>query len=297
MGVFPHLHLLVLDGVYVKTGADAAPTFHELPPPTARDELLVSAKISKRVAALLRRRGLVDPDATAERAPTALEKWYAKALEEQARLALVGSDGVIEPRRPSSSGRPPSTGDFSGFSIHARVSVRAGDKDGRERLAAYCARPPFAEAQLSRTEDGRIALELSRPRWTGETHAIFDPLQLVRRIAWMIPPPRQHQIRFAGVLASAAKLRSEIIPPGPVDTTLALVPPNAMPEVSSARCQRIDWAMLLARVGIDALACPECGGRMRVLAVISEPAIVRQILDHLGVPSEPPTLAKPRAPP
>src|SRR5687767_15122304 len=42
MGVFPHVHLLVLDGVYVKDGAGVPPTFHELSPPTARDELCSS---------------------------------------------------------------------------------------------------------------------------------------------------------------------------------------------------------------------------------------------------------------
>lgn len=54
----------------------------------------------------------------------------------------------------SPSGRPPSTGEISGFSVHPRVSVRSGDKAPRERLARYCARPPFAEDQLSETADG-----------------------------------------------------------------------------------------------------------------------------------------------
>ena len=36
----------------------------------------------------------------------------------------------------------------------------------------------------------------------------------------------------------------------------------------------------------DALTCPKCQGRMKILATITEPEVIRQILDHLGIPSE-----------
>src|SRR5206468_9316236 len=50
---------------------------------------------------------------------------------------------------------------------------------------------------------------------------------------------------------------------------------------------RTPWAELLRRTfEIDVLACPDCGGRLRLLATIEEPAVVRRILSHLGVPSE-----------
>jgi hypothetical protein len=37
---------------------------------------------------------------------------------------------------------------------------------------------------------------------------------------------------------------------------------------------------------IDVLACPECGGRLRLLATIEDPAVVRKILPHLGIATE-----------
>ena len=50
---------------------------------------------------------------------------------------------------------------------------------------------------------------------------------------------------------------------------------------------RIDWATLIHRVwGWDVLACP-CGGRMRFIAVITQPAVIDRILKHVGLPSEP----------
>ena len=175
--------------------------------------------------------------------------------------------------------------------------MRRGDKAGRERLAQYCARPPFAESQLSPAPDGRIAFELSRSRWSGQTHVVFEPLRLIRRVAWMVPPPRQHQVRFAGVLAPAARLRTQIIPAPRVRLAFTAAPDNVMLKPPEASSHYIDWARLLARVGIDALACPECGGRMRVLAAITNPFVIRRILDHLGLPAEPSALSRPRAPP
>ncbi len=33
---------------------------------------------------------------------------------------------------------------------------------------------------------------------------------------------------------------------------------------------------------MDLLACDTCGGRLRLVATIAEPALVSQILSHLG---------------
>lgn len=48
---------------------------------------------------------------------------------------------------------------------------------------------------------------------------------------------------------------------------------------------------------VDVLACPRCGGRLRLIALIEAPAVARRILRHLGLPIEVPPLAPPRAPP
>lgn len=297
LGAFPHLHILVLDGLYTKNAEASPPVFHALPPPSARDEEIVSTAVCLRVEALLRRRGLVDSDrGPADRPSSQLERWYARASEQRAQLATVDPEG--EPTaRPSARGRPPSTGAVAGFSVNARTAVQAGDREGRERLARYVARPPFADAQLKEVAGGRIAFELSRPRWSGETHVLFEPLALIRRIAWMIPPPGKHVATYRGVLAPAARWRAEIVP---IEVKLRHEP---MPKASSGSVEirespRIAWARLLARTwGVDALKCERCGGRMQVLAALIDPSVVRKILEHLGLPTAPPALAPARWPP
>ncbi len=44
---------------------------------------------------------------------------------------------------------------------------------------------------------------------------------------------------------------------------------------------------------IDVLACPRCGGRLRLIATVEEPGAVRAILASLGLVAEPPARASP----
>ena len=49
--------------------------------------------------------------------------------------------------------------------------------------------------------------------------------------------------------------------------------------------------------GFDVLACPRCGGRLRLIALIEASAVIRRILCHLGLPDEMPPARPARAPP
>jgi hypothetical protein len=56
--------------------------------------------------------------------------------------------------------------------------------------------------------------------------------------------------------------------------------------------------MLIARIyEVLPLLCPICGGQMRLIAFITHCADIRQILDHIGVESEPPHITPARGPP
>jgi hypothetical protein len=61
------------------------------------------------------------------------------------------------------------------------------------------------------------------------------------------------------------------------------------------RQRRVAWADLLQRVfEIDALGCPKCGGRMRVLSAITDPTVAGRILRCLALPARAPPLATAR---
>jgi hypothetical protein len=64
-----------------------------------------------------------------------------------------------------------------------------------------------------------------------------------------------------------------------------------------AATPRVEWAALLRRsFAADVTACGRCGGRLRVLAVITERESVRRILAHLGHATDAPPLARARDP-
>jgi hypothetical protein len=71
--------------------------------------------------------------------------------------------------------------------------------------------------------------------------------------------------------------------------------PVGAPSAPIAR--RYAWAELLQRVfEVDALGCPSCGERMRILAAITDPAVARRILKCLGQPPRAPPLTLPAPP-
>ena len=52
----------------------------------------------------------------------------------------------------------------------------------------------------------------------------------------------------------------------------------------SSRQQKQRWAQLIRRVyEVDPLVCPKCGCRMEIIAFITEPAVIRKILNHLDL--------------
>jgi hypothetical protein len=94
------------------------------------------------------------------------------------------------------------------FDINASVRVAAHAREGRERLLRYCARAPVSLERLSRLPDGRIASALRKP-WGKQTHRVMQPLELLARLAALVPPPRHPRIRFhaLGGVAQACSRR------------------------------------------------------------------------------------------
>jgi len=45
------------------------------------------------------------------------------------------------------------------------------------------------------------------------------------------------------------------------------------------------------------LACPRCGGRLTLIALIEDPVVIARFLRHLGLPTDIPEAQPARAPP
>ena len=58
-------------------------------------------------------------------------------------------------------------------------------------------------------------------------------------------------------------------------------------RATPSRAGAYQWAELMRRTfGLDVLACPRCGGRLRLVALIDQAPVVRHILRHLVLPTE-----------
>ena len=192
---------------------------------------------------------------------------------------------------------------IDGYSLHAAVKVHENDHEGREHLCRYGARGPIAQSRLTEQADGRYSYEMKRPAADGRTHLVMTGVELLRKLAPLVPPPRQNLTRYHGVFAPNSKLRAKVTRIG--QSTLAPSTPSVTTTTTAGGQRtkppllyRVPWALLLARVfATDVLACMKCGGRRQVIACIGHQGAVRPILLHLGLPSEPLPLKKARGPP
>ena len=105
----------------------------------------------------------------------------------------------------------------SGFSVNAGVCIEAHDRAALERLLRYCARPPFAMDRLRKEGSDlvyRCVKQHSEPGADGlgpkADELMLTPLELIDRIAALMPPPRIHRHRYFGVLAPNSPLRAAV---------------------------------------------------------------------------------------
>ncbi len=273
-----HFHCVVVDGVFDSGsgGESELPVrFHELP--ALREEQLadIQRNIRRRLLRALTRRDLLETNVAEE-------------------MAAWDHGG--------------------GFSLDAGVRIEADDRPGLERLLRYCARPVFALERLRQIDPEHLAYESIKPGPGGSVSLLLTPLELIERLAALIPPPRRHRHRYYGVLApnaplraavtalAAAKVEASAMPETVPATAPGASAPNVPDEVANepvhSKAARYVWALLLARIyEVLPLLCPKCGSDMRIIAFINEGPVIREILGHLGEPTSPPSLAPARGPP
>ena len=116
-------------------------------------------------------------------------------------------------------------------------------------------------------------------------------LDLMARLAALVPPPRMHLTRDHGVFAPHSKLKAAITPAhrgtgASKRTALAAV--SGKPP--TPRHVAMSWAQRLKRVfGIEIDSCARCGGKLEVIASIEEPEVIAKSLAPLekAAPDQP----------
>jgi hypothetical protein len=307
----PHAHMAIPDAVWFD-GERGELEQRGLEEPSDDEVEAVGLAVVKAVLrVVLRAEARSDADEPDEAATTA-------ALLEAAHVEPCGSRPVVEPG--SNARRKRRTAvirtELGTFSIHANTSVEASDRAGLERLLRYAGRPALSQRRLSRTPTGKLRYRLRKPYYTGQTEVVLEPEAFVRRLAALVPPARQNQVRYYGLLAAQARDRDRLLSrvpgaergaccegdeddEGDVATVDAAEQDAERGRAGRATAgYRLRWARLLARVfGHEMMTCPHCGEARRIIAAITERAVVVKLLAHLGLPTEAPAATPARAPP
>ncbi len=295
--------------------------FHPVARLTALDVAEVLATVEPGIARLLNRRGIGEDDDSAGEA----DAWTDEApvlaglaaASVQGRVALGRQRGArirrvgVAPDEvtPRALGRCHARS--NGCDLHAGLVVPAGQRERLERVCRYALRPPVARERLSVTGAGQVRLQLRQPWADGTTHLVFDPIEFLGRLAVLVPRPRVNLLLYHGVLGPRAAWRADVVPreatPQPeveprTEDTTGLGGDGELdahtPAADRRRARGRLWADLMRRTfGFDVLACPRCGGRLRLIALIDHTPAIQKILRHLGLPSEIPAPSPARAPP
>ena len=221
------------------------------------------------------------------------------------RGAAAGARSRVALVRPRRSSRP------SRCARHGRLAPRRGLLAGclgphrrpRPRrpgaAAALLRAPPFALERLEQLGDDQLVYRFAKPQPDGRTELRLTPLELIERLAALIPPPRLHRHRYHGVLAPNSPLRAQV--------TAWRQPPALARTAASWRSRPAPRALaralsLGAAVGahlrdfapaLRAVRGPDAHHRLRH----RRRRRVKTILAHLGEPTTPPEVAPARGPP
>jgi len=180
-----------------------------------------------------------------------------------------------------------SRGPAHGFNLFAGRGIGAFDRQKREHVIRYMARPPLPNGRLELTASGGVRLELKRAWSNGTTHIELEGTEFIERLVSLVPRPRVNIVRYHGAFAPNSRVRAQVI-------RRADVVDAAEPEQRPCRCH--DWATLMSRVfEIDVTQCPRCGTRgMQALACTTQSEVIHKILAHIGEATAPPQLEPPR---
>jgi hypothetical protein len=299
-----HLHVIFLEGVYLdRTDQGRRPRFVTVEPPSDADITAVVQKISRHVIRTLRRLGYLEAgtedvvatghDPLREDAPKLAQTLAASV---QQRLAFGERAGQKVRRLGAGFGHagetPTLTGprcaSVQGFSVHANTQVPAHRRDQLERLLRSTARGAMSLERLTQDANGDLGYTFTHPWSDGTTGMRLSPLELLEKLAALVPLPRMHLVRYGGCLAPHSHLRSAILPtPRQQGMTDEEHDPGA-PHWS--------WARLLQRVlALDMARCPVCPQRtLRIIATITQGVVIRTMFQPLQLAVDPPPIAPAR---
>lgn len=211
-----HFHTISLEGAFSFTDGQAQFHFNEPPSKQELEDLLKN--IATRMVRHLEKRGLIQKDEEDNYylpgVATAFDQVQAASITY--RIATGKNKGkkalTLQTLPEREHRQSPFLAKYSGFSLHAGVSCKAGERKKLERICRYIARPSLSEERLSLNKRGQVVYKLKKAYDNGTTHILLEPIDLLARLASLVPRPRVNLTRFFGVFAPHFKHRKLVVP-------------------------------------------------------------------------------------
>ena len=160
-------------------------------------------------------------------------------------------------------------------------------EDQLECLIRYTARGAVSLERLEQA-NGDLVYTFTHPWSDGTTGIRLSPMELLEKLAALVPLPRVHLVRYGGCQAPHSHLREAIIPTPRQQ--------GVDEEETDTGSPRWSWARLLKRVfALEMARCPFCQrGSLRIIAAITQGEMIRKILRHLKLAVDPSSIAPAR---
>jgi len=184
----------------------------------------------------------------------------------------------------------------SGISIDNQVKIPALWRKAREALSQYIAKPPVSlKKVLFEQHDGKVIYYSDYNNYFKRNMQVFTIHDFIASVTQHIPPCGLQYIRRYGLYSSRSRGKwvdkpyvVRLAPTGWKDKLITFTETENLPgdqeadiDVASAD-SRASWARLIRKIyEIDPLVCKKCRSPMKVLAIITDPGEVKNILRHL----------------
>jgi len=191
----PHLHILVLDGVY--TIVKEKPKFHNLPAISDAELADIISKISSKIIRYFKKKNYLDKEGTVVNTPEG-DTLYSESdsLSHAARSSVfskiafgpnagqkvtkVGAGFGFDEEIPLAKGKLSYR--VNNFSLHANTAIKTLQRDRLFTLIEYIARGPIAEERLEILEDGMVEVTFKKAWSNGQTGIRLTQLEFLEKI-------------------------------------------------------------------------------------------------------------------
>ncbi|MDY6905465.1 MAG: transposase [Thermodesulfobacteriota bacterium] len=111
----------------------------------------------------------------------------------------------------------------------------------------------------------------------GRDQKVFSALDWLAQLTTHIPNRREHMARYYGYYSNKSRGQRK---KADQDDEIASIIESDLPN----KTFRKSWARLIQKIyEVDPLLCPKCQGEMKIISFIEEQAVIKQILQHLGL--------------